>query len=46
MIINIKIILKKLLNLAKLLKAQGFYSHKIIKTIVIHKNKYFIYIIF
>ena len=38
--------MKKLLNLANLFKTQTFYIYKIIKIIVIYKDKYHIFTIF
>ena len=39
-------LLKKLLSLIDLLKAQTFYIHKILEIVIIYKNKNFILIAF
>ena len=45
-IINLKIVLRKLLSLTDLLRAQTLWIHETTKVIVVHKNENLIFVIF
>lgn len=45
-IIDLELIIKALLGLLNLTRAQVLYIHKLIKVIVIHKNKNLIFVAF
>ena len=45
-IIDLKMVYKELLGLAKLTKAQNLYIYKLTKVIMVSKNKYFVFVVF